>query len=77
MTLGKLKWNPDIRKGNLLPIDLAAPLIVLAAGHEVGTVRGTVDAHFAFGSTTNRADLFSSCRAKPLHFALTTNRTGQ
>jgi hypothetical protein len=43
----------------------------------VGTVSGAVDSHFAFGSTTNRADVFSPCRAKPFHLAMFANRTGQ
>lgn len=77
MALGKLEWNLHIVEGNLLPIDLNAPFIILAAGHEVGTVRGTVDAHFALGSTTNRADILSSGWTEPLYLPLTANRTGQ
>jgi hypothetical protein len=75
--LGELVRDFGIGKRDVAPVDLAPLRIILAAGHQVRTVRGTVDGYFAFGSTTNRANAVSSGGAEPLSLAFIADRADQ
>ena len=75
--LGEPLRDLGIREREAAPVDFAPPCVILAAGDQVGTIRGTVDADFTFGSTTNRADAVSSGGAEPLGFAFIADRADQ
>jgi hypothetical protein len=75
--LGEPMRDFDIREREALPVDFAPPCVILAAGHEVGTIQGTVDGYFTFGSATDRADAVSSGGAEPLRLAFIADRADQ
>ena len=67
----------SVSKRNLGPVNLAALLVILAAGDQMRAIRGTIDRHFPLRPATNRADAFRLGRAEPFGLALFTNRAGQ
>src|SRR5207249_4482025 len=75
MFVQKRRLHLAFAKRQLRPVDLLVFVIVLPAGHEVGTIRRTVDRHLPFGAATKRADILPLGGAEALRFSLVADWT--